>query len=168
MSGLISSAIFEGAQSLYRAERYGDISLLIERLRSESELLREEREFLADLIEKKRKLPPNRPAIYATELRDDEMIESFLIEQTVGISAKAAEGVAQRFGVKTRQLHRIHAQIKDEPKRYESLRWRVARQVDAYRRMKAACEPDRRETIQKRWDERQARRLKSLKYEQVT
>lgn len=168
MSGLISSAIFEGAQSLYRAKRHGDISLLIERLRSDSELLREEREFLADLIEKKRRMPASRPPTYATELRDDEMIETFLIEKAVGISAKAAERVATRFGMGSRQLHRIHAQMKHEPKRYANLRRRVARQVDDYSRMLAACEQDRREYIQKRWDERRIRRLKSLNRRQVT
>lgn len=167
MSGLISSAIFEGAQSLHRAKRHGDISLLVERLRSDSELLREEREFLADLIEKKRKMPASRPPTYATELRDDEMIETFLIEKAVGISAKAAERVASRFGVKARQLHRIHAQVKHEPKRYENLRRRVARQVNDYLRLVAHCERDRRETIQRRWGERRMRRLKSLNNEPV-
>lgn len=168
MSSVISSAIFEGAQSLYRANKRGDISLLIERLRSDSELLLEEREFLADLVEGKRKLPPNRPATYANELRDDEMIEEFLIERAVAITPKAAERVSCKFKVSTRHLHRIHGQLKNEPKRYQSLCKRVSRQVDVYRKMVAACERDRRETIQARWDERRMQRLQSSAPREVT
>lgn len=158
MSGLIWSAIFEGAQSLYRAKR-GDISILIERLRSESELLLEEREFLADLIERQRALPPNRPATYANELRDEEMIEDFLIERAVSLAPKVAERVACKFKVSPRHLHRVHGQLKNETKRYQSLCKRVSWKVDIYFKMEAAYQRDRRETLQTRWDERRMRRL---------
>ncbi len=168
MTGLISSAVFEGAQSLYRATKRGDISLLIERLRSDSELLLEEREFLADLIDGKRKLPPNRHATYANELRDDEMIEEYLVERDIAIAPKVAERVACKFKVSARHLHRIHGQLKGEPKRYEMIRKRVTRQVAYYFDLVAAYEKDRRETLEKRLEARRMRRLQSPAPRQVT
>lgn len=158
MTGPVSFAVLEGAQSLHRA-RMGDISVLLERLRSTSELLDEERQFLADLIEGKHRLPQNRPAKLETELRDLEMIETFLLERAIFHEPKTAERVAYRFGVSTRHLHRRHNQFRNSPREYEGITRRVARQLEAYERLEVAHLRARRADIQERWNERRKRRL---------
>ena len=158
MSGKISFEVFEGAQSLGRAQ-LGDLSVLLDRLRSESPLLREERQFLADLLEGKCKLPPNRPAQLATELRDDDLVESFLIEKAVAIAPKVAERVACKFGITTTHLHRIHRRLRDDAPRYARLSKSADRQVKNYFRTLDAYNQERRLTVQMRWDDRRERRL---------
>lgn len=158
MTGPVSFAVLEGAQSLHRA-RMGDISIILERLRSTSELLDEERQFLADLIEGKHRLPQNRPAKLETELRDLEMIETFLLERAILQEPKTAERVAYRFGVSSRHLHRRHDQFRKNPLEYERITRRVARQLAAYERLEAAYPRVRRADIQERWNQRRQRRL---------
>lgn len=132
--------------------------MLLERLRSESELLNEERQFLADLIEGKRSLPQNRPAKLATELRDLEAIEALLLEQAIRQTPKAAERVAWHFGISSGHLHRIHRRLKEDEREYGKMTKRVARQVQTYNKMEAALHHHRRIDVQRRWDERRARR----------
>ena len=158
MSSKISFAVLEGAQSLGRAQ-LGDISILIDRLRSESPLLPEERQFLADLVEGKRKLPPNRPSKLATELRDERLVETFLIECAAAIEPKVAERVAFEFGVTPSHLHRIHRQLKGDPARYERLSKRAARKIESYFQTLSAYQRERRESVQHRWDARRMRRI---------
>lgn len=165
MTGGISFDVLEGAQSLHRA-KYGDVSVLIERLRGESKLLNEERQFLADLIEGKRKLPQNRPATLATELRNADMIEAYLIERGVGIAPNPAERVANDFDISTTHLHRVHRQLKGDAPKYEQLCKGVHRQCETYFRWEAAwheAQRARREAVQQRWAARRARRVANLR-----
>jgi len=152
--------IFEVTQSLGRA-KHGDISVLIERLRGESELYNEERQFLADLIEGKRKLPENRPATLAIEVRNSEMIEAYLMERCIRITNNPAQRVAGDFGVSTTHLHRVHRQLRAEPKSYARLSRQADRRCEMYYRVMAvvdAVNRARREAIEQRWAERKARR----------
>lgn len=153
----------EGSQSLHRA-KHGDISVLLERLRDGCLLLDEERHLLADLIEGTVTLPQNRPGTLAIELRNIEMIETYLIERGVGEARNPAQKIAGEFDVSTTHLHRVHRQLKANAREYGRLRKRVDGQCAIYRRLEAACEDARqahRDDIQQRWDLRSTRRALS-------
>ena len=155
MTSNLAPNLFEVAMSLGRAHD-GDFSVLVERLRSSAPLDNDERQFLADLIEGKRKRRPGRPPALHDELRDVAMIERFLFAQAVGATPKVAEVVASMFGMQADSLHRVHRGLKRDADRYGDLCNRVERMVASYRRLVALR--DRRELVQRRWDERRAKR----------
>lgn len=124
--------LIPGIQSLRRA-KYGDLSVLLERLRSGARLLDEERHLLADLVEGKIRLPPNRASSLAIEVRNEDMIYTYLVARDGKLFSAPAQFVARDFGVSSTHLHRIHRQLKAEADRYARIQKRAEERCDLYR-----------------------------------
>lgn len=129
MSDKVSFDALEGATSLAQALK-GDISVLLERLRSDAMLLEGERDFLADLIEGKRALPQSRPASLLVSLRDDDMVEEVLAARVLYPKARhLVAGVARRHGVTQSYLYRKLREVEGSRPASEKMKVRVDRWV---------------------------------------
>jgi len=121
----MSFSALEGATSLYQAER-GDLSLILCRLRSDDELLIEEREFLADLIDGRRALFNNRPVNFAVKFRDEEMVLDVLVgKRLIPKRSHLVARVAKEHGVSPSYVYRKVRELEAAPIAYAAMNQRV-------------------------------------------
>lgn len=155
MTRRTSFASLEGTISLHQAQR-GDVSILLARLRSGVDLLPEERDFLADLIEGKRQRPQNRAGSLEARLRQEAMVEEVLILRLLNPAAKGiVPWAAARHGVSASYLYRTMRELEAAASDYEAVQGRAEKWAARIKDFEKSME-DRKHRIVKRWE---ARRL---------
>lgn len=157
MSDKISFDALEGATSLHQAHD-GDLSVLLERLRSDAVLLAEERAFAADLIEGKRQRPQNRAGTLSVRLRDDEMVEEVLLLGALQAGSRGVvTRVAGRYGVSASYLYRKVREIKADPRGYRVMMRRLEAWITRIKAFEARIEVQKQDTL-RRWEARRTAR----------
>lgn len=157
MTRRTSFAVLEGAISLHQAQR-GDVSILLARLRSGDDLLPEERDFLADLVEGKRRRPQNRAGRLEAKLRVETMVEDVLTLRALNtLGGSEVPTIAAQWGVSPSYLYQKLREIEASPSEYQSAQRRAGISVEQIKAIEAMIEA-RRKDVRARWETRRLAR----------
>jgi len=143
----------EGTMSLQRAYM-GDLTIILERLRDGSELMVEEREFLAEIIDGTRKRPPYKVTALETTLRNNQIVEEIEFVRAAFPEVRhVVTTVAVSYALQDSYVHSLVRTAKRDHAGYAKLQKRVRLLVDLYEKRQGRARLRRR---------RRHRRLKVL------
>ncbi|WP_295166339.1 hypothetical protein [uncultured Brevundimonas sp.] len=127
----------EGSTSLSRA-RIGDLSIIIERLRSDATLLIEERILIAEILGGDWTRPANRPPALDAELRNEEIKEDALLNRALDPKGRpGATRVAHAHRCSPKWVYKLLADVDADPKSHAAMHKRVGQKVALYQSIMA-------------------------------